>query len=875
MRRAELRFALLFLLFLLGSCSSSGLNCSGCASSCGGNPNYKFHGKVIRNSIKTRITQAGFDFITRNIKPMITAMLAKTGQNLSCSGSGMAISDIVQGNGPKVGGKPAKPNSNNCITRTKLSKRFAYCSGSTPPTSWYYAGLLGNNVCATILKDSVQIRLDDKNNSVIVQYKIPELQVRSKKPDIGYCAKKSFSWSVGKGQFCGNAIVQLYDVRLRLTNLAGKIVLRFVTDKKTGKIGLKVAPNGIQFSSKTKFEMLVSGCKAMKIKVWKVFGRDIGISLGSSFCSSLTKLIVKAINASKFIQPLIFKALGKVVEKQVKNMDMLASAKMEMEVPLAPLLGGFGLPGLDRARPLGFKMEPGNDLGVVRGGLNLGMNAGFESFPPSRCVPRRPAPTQQPGPAPSLVGQFHLGASLSRATANYAMWAAYHTGALCIGLTTADVTRMSGGGFTLNAGILALLAPNLPKLVSQDAPILLKMQPTQPPRIEFGTGKKVNGKTDSTIQLQIPDMGFSFYVMLHDRYVRIFKLLLDLRLGMSLFPTPANTLEVTIDTDTLSLTNARIEQANMVSTTDVSKLLPTLVSMITKTMGNKKISFNVDLSQQISKALGVPITLKINKLTRDGVARDWLSLTMTMSNKGKPLLPRPMTVAALHQPDAGLVKRVKGKLIPTGQVLLDVPEYLGNYKLEYQYFVDFGPWSDFHPAPNGILKVRDPILNLLGKHKVVLRARIQGEYRSLEETPVEVRFTFDPIAPKISVIQKGGLLSIDAVDAVTPRKKLRREAYIGDRWVSIDSGFFSIEQLKKKQSSLRLRVTDERGNTKEVEWSFRTKSVIASQDLSAAHSIAPFQSSGCSCSTATPKGSTPFLFFLFLFFLPLLLRRRR
>ena len=874
MRRIDLRIGLLFLVFFIASCSGSGLNCSGCASSCGGNPNYKFKSTMIKSGVKTRITQAGFDFITRNIKPMITAMLAKSGQQLSCSGSGMKIADIKQGNGPTSGGKAQKPDSANCITHTTASN-LASCSGSKPKSSWYYAGLLGNNVCGTINSNSVKIRLNESDNSLSIEYNIPEIQIRSKNPDIGYCAKKNFNWSVGSGQFCGNAVIQLSNVRLRLTNLAGKIKLKFSVDKNTGKISLKVPSGGVTFSTKTKFEMLVSGCKAMKIKVWKIFGKEIGISLGQSFCSGLTKLIVKAINASKFIQPLIFKALGGVIQKQIKDMDMLATAKMEMEVPIAPLLGGFGLPGLDKAKALGFKMEPGTDVGVVRGGLNLGMDLGFESNPPHRCVPRRPVPTEKPGVAPSLIGNFHLGASLSRAAANRTMWAAYHTGALCIGLTTSDVSRMSGGGFTLNAGILALLAPNLPKLVPQDAPILLKMQPTQAPRIEFGTGQKINGKTDSTIQLQIPDLGFSFYVMLHDRYVRIFKLLLDLRLGMSLFPTPTNTLEITIDTDTLALTNARIEQANMVNTADVSKLLPTLVSMITKTMGNKKISFNVDLSTQISKALGVPITLKINKLKRDGIARDWMSLTMTMSNKPHPLLPRPLTVATIQKPNSGLTKKVGNRLIPTGEIFLEVPEYLGNYKLEYQYYVDFGAWSDFHVAPNGHLKVRDPILNLLGKHTIMVRARIKGEYRTLEETPVAVKFTFDPIAPQVSIIQKNGMLRIAAADAVTIRSKLRREAFVSGKWVSLESGFISIEQLKKKQSSLRIRVIDEQGNKKELDWSLDKKSVIASQDfIPSNNEFSGHNASGCACSTNNANQEFPSILFLLLI-LPLFLRRRK
>ena len=145
MRRANLRFGLLFLMVFFASCSSSGLNCSGCASSCGGNPNYQFKGKLLNNGVKARITQPGFDFITKNLKPIIEASLAKSGQKLACSGAGVSIADIIQGNGPQSGGNYVKPNASNCNTRFKLPLN-AYCSGSTPNSTWFYAGLKGNNV---------------------------------------------------------------------------------------------------------------------------------------------------------------------------------------------------------------------------------------------------------------------------------------------------------------------------------------------------------------------------------------------------------------------------------------------------------------------------------------------------------------------------------------------------------------------------------------------------------------------------------------------------------------------------------------------------------------------------------------------------------
>ncbi|HAA57665.1 MAG TPA: hypothetical protein DCE42_23055 [Myxococcales bacterium] len=873
MRRANLRFGLLFLMVFFASCSSSGLNCSGCASSCGGNPNYQFKGKLLNNGVKARITQPGFDFITKNLKPIIEASLAKSGQKLACSGAGVSIADIIQGNGPQSGGNYVKPNASNCNTRFKLPLN-AYCSGSTPNSTWFYAGLKGNNVCGTIQQNSLQIKLDETDNSVNVEFNIPEIQVRSKNPDIGVCVKQNFNATIAKGTACGGATMSLQDVRLRLTNLAGKNKLNFVSDPNTGKIGLKVAPNGVTFGTNTRFEMLVNKCNAVEIHIMRVpvVNYDVKVKLGSSFCTGIVKTITGLVNATKAIQPLIFRALGGVITDQLKNYDLLGVAKVQMELPLAPILGGFGLPGLDKAKPLGMLMQPSNKIGVVRGGLNLGMDAGFESNPASRCVPARPVPNEQPGPEPSLTGSFHLGASLSRAASNQAMWAVYHTGLLCIGLKSSDVNSMSGGGFKLNAGVLALLAPKLTQLVPEEAAVMLQMQPTQAPRIEFGTGKVVNGKTDSTIQLQLTDFGLSFYVMMHDRFVRIFKLLVDLRLGMTLAPTPGNKLEVVIDTDTLVLRNARIEQANLVNTTDVNQLLPTLVSLLTSTLGNKKISFDVDLSDQLTKALGVPITVRINGIERDGVARDWLSLKMTMSNGSQPQLPRPMTVARVAQ-NPGLVKQVKGKMLPTGEVFLDVPEMLAGQKLEYQYYVDFGAWSNYHTAPNGRLRVRDPKLNMLGQHTVWLRARIKGDYTTLEEVPASVTFTFDPVAPTVRIAQNKHAIRIDAADAVSVKEKLTYEVYSKGQWRALNDRYVMLD--KQKSDTVRIRVTDENGNKRFVDYSVGQKKVISTtEDSIGTGTIPPRGGWLCSMSDGEDQ-PLPFAFFFILVALPLFWRRLR
>ena len=365
-----------------------------------------------------------------------------------------------------------------------------------------------------------------------------------------------------------------------------------------------MAPNGIKFSTSTKFSVNANGCKSIKIPFRiPVLKKDITINLGSGLCTLAVKGLTGLVNGVSFLQPLIFRLLGSVIASQVQNIDLLSGAKIEMDVPLDTMLGGLGIPGASNASPLGVSIAPGSAVGVVRGGLSLSFDSDFEGVPPHTCVPKRPAPKIVPGPAPSLVGSYHIAASLSRASMMRAFWGVYHTGALCMQIGSEDMSSLAGG-FKLNAGIFALLAPDIGKVAASDAPVMIAIQPTQPPGVTFGTGKKINGKTDSTIKLAIPDFGVSFYVMVHDRYVRIFKLLVDINLGITMIATPTNSLEVAVDLDTLEILRPRSTQAYLVKTTDVNGLIKVIVSLLTQTIGNNKISFPLDISKQLSAAIG-------------------------------------------------------------------------------------------------------------------------------------------------------------------------------------------------------------------------------------------------------------------------------
>ena len=863
MNRIYLRFGIVLFAMFAISCGGSGLGCGGCASSCGGNPNYKYKGKLTSNSVATRLTQSGADFISAQLKPIMEQVLKKAGQSLSCAGKGIVFPTQAFGNGPTSGGKFLAPSKSNCSTKLSFPKLLS-CRGRTPSTSWFQASLAGSSACGQLATQSIKLKLNESDQSITVDFAVPEIRVRSKQPSLGFCGKGKISKYVGDA--CGSVNVGLKNIEMVLNNLAGSIKMKFSVDPKTGKINLKIPSNGITFSNNTKFKVIMGGCNNVSISV---FGGKI--KLGSGLCTAVLKGLTGVINglgSISLLRGLIYRILTRVITDQLKNTDLLATMRVEMELPLDSLLGGLGLPGMGKAKPLGLLMQPGNAVRIVNGGLNLPFDAGFESNPPSVCVPRRPEPTGKPSSMPPLSGSYHMAAALSKAAADKAMWGVYHTGALCLKVKSSDLGSV--GGFSLNAGVFALLAPNLSKLVPDAAPVIIAIQPNKPPTVTYGTGKKVNGKTDSTIKLNMKDFAVSFFVKVHDRYVRIFKMFIDLKLGMTMIATPNNSLEIAIDIDTLEILNPRSSQAYLVETVDIKQVLKVIVNLLVQTLGNNKISFPIDINKQLSAALGVPLGLKINGIVREGAGNDWLALKMTLFTGSKPLLPEPQTYARVHASNPGLTKKVNGRLMPTGHVFLEVPQYLAGRELEYQSYVNFGIWSNFKTAPGGLLKVENPTLMLLGRHTIYLRARIKGEYKTLESQPAIVKLVFDPLAPKVKLRVDGDTLKIKAMDQVSSSKQLVYEYLSDGEWKAVDGATLKLSPSLKKQHSIAIRVQDVAGNARIVRWSPSSKSVLSQQEQSSSTSGTP-RAFGCSVG---PTGADTAPWWMMLILLLPFIRRR-
>ena len=211
------------------------------------------------------------------------------------------------------------------------------------------------------------------------------------------------------------------------------------------------------------------------------------------------------------------------------------------------LLSGF-VAGIDSQIELkaslgGYALTPQNGVSV---GLIVGLNAdrdpstrGAAASEPARCVPALVAPDFTgkldlvPGrntfglaPAGAFLGDGNLGAhvtfGLSETLLNLAGHHVLSSGALCIGVGSAQIPQ-------LNLGTLSLLIPSLAGLGSGKEPILVKLRPQKPLRFEVG-----NGEAGSPfLKAHIDELEVDLYGLVYERYARALTLSANVTLGLN------------------------------------------------------------------------------------------------------------------------------------------------------------------------------------------------------------------------------------------------------------------------------------------------------------------------------------------------------
>ena len=497
--------------------------------------------------------------------------------------------------------------------------------------------------------------------------------------------------------------------------------------------------------------------------------------------------------------------------------------KIEGQLQLSDLLGdALPLEYLKHMTPIGFSFSPAAE-GIITtsdgqgvNSLQLTFNAGTEAAP-TTCAPQALTGNYHVGPEPLFTGldsngeAYHFAAALSEAFVKQTLHTVYNSGALCAKITSEDIFNLAGGAFSLSTTVLGFMVDGLWEVSGKDRPIMLALNPHDPPVLTFGSGNTAGETPDSLFKLKMENMGISFYAPIGDRFARLFQVVGTLDIGLSIFPQPDNSLQITLDALKISKITERYNE--IFTSADLAQVLDLLIGMATDVFLGSNFSINLNPTEIMAGVLGPGIGLKINEMRRDGVERDWLSIFLTLTEEASAPMEAAVETEAAPDPDLPLLmKDQSGRNVPRGKLGLLVSGTVGAGELEYQAKVDFGAWRPFRPGTR--IVAESPFLKLPGWHTILVRARTRSDYRTLDPTPKKLKVLVDYFPPELLLKQEGGRLLFEATDDFTEPDMIRFAVRVDD---GLTSPFtrerdFALNSLSPGRHTLTVTAQDESGN---------------------------------------------------------------
>jgi MYXO-CTERM domain-containing protein len=499
------------------------------------------------------------------------------------------------------------------------------------------------------------------------------------------------------------------------------------------------------------------------------------------------------------LQPIIGPIMEQAIISALEDVDgapLSASGRLDIAafapgiLPEGALDLGFAI------APTGNAFDVNNPAGGALG-IDVILKSGFEAAPPldtsdGSAVPHpciRPIEGLEFGElyggrteffvpqniVTPLTGTFnaetyHLGASVSKATINQTLFALYNTGALCLEISSDAINGLTGGGFQLSAATLDLLTQGkLKQYADANAPAIVTLNPAQPPVLSYGAGTVDEGH----IIITWPDVEVGFYVLMFERFSRVFAVSADISLELAVFNEPGTeTLRIAV-VDGPNVGNFRENYNELLPGVSFTEVLESLISVAFDAALGDGLEFNYDIGSTLSDLLGVPVFIDFQGIeTAPADQREVLNVYLSMTSTP----PQPRTAGSaglrladdpglLRVPDAEDFGTTTRAVIPTGELHVAVDDASGR---EFFARVDFGAWRGPLVARDGVLVVRDAKLRLTGEHEVTIRSRFADAPHSLEPADEAPSFTVfvDALAPQVRLERRGDfVVAIGSDDA--------------------------------------------------------------------------------------------------------------
>ncbi len=489
-----------------------------------------------------------------------------------------------------------------------------------------------------------------------------------------------------------------------------------------------------------------------------------------------------------------------------------------------------------------------------KNGISLTMLGGALPQPQSKCVTEVFSAVPQGIPVPnelkgdvimpwSLPTGPHVGFALAGRFLDHAAVAAYNSGVLCLGISTEQVDQLS-------TGYLSILAPSIKLLTFEQNPAsaAITTRPGGPPKIKLGGGTNV--KTDPLMTITLPKFAVDFYVFSLDRFVRFFTYTADVTVPVNLQTgkdpkTNPNGGILPVLGD-ISLANASVTNAELLLddpaavSNGVTGLLGGIVGQFLGG-GFKPIDLTSALAS-FGLAMDIP-TGGIRKITSgsDDFLAIFANLTKAAGTAREEADTRATLVEKIVDRDAmGLSSAVRARF-PKLRVHA---EGIATKPTEQTWWVDNGPHAAW-TIERDITVDQDAML-LQGKHVLYVSSRVVGDMLSEDNTPAEIPFTIDTLAPLVQGARAGGRITIRAHDYVsTDATLVARRRVDGGPWTEWASLSAASSFDAPEAAAVDVDVKDEEGNIGQVSLPLiRGK---ADSSLAAA-------GSGCGCRVTGSSG---------------------
>lgn len=431
--------------------------------------------------------------------------------------------------------------------------------------------------------------------------------------------------------------------------------------------------------------------------------------------------------------------------------------------------------------------------------------------------------TTQPEP---LTGTFdgesyHFAASIAEPSANQGLFGVYNTGALCVEVSSDTVYQLTEGAFLLSAGTIDLLTEGkLRQYTDPSAPAIISLAPNEPPIITMGSGVGEDGH----LNISWKKVDISFYVLMYERFTRVFSVQSDISLSTAVFFRPEDDVLEFAIVQGPTVDNFSEVFNELLPGVSFSEVLESLVGLAFDALLSDGLNVDIDIADIFTDALGVPLYLDFKGIeTLPSTEPEFLNVyvSLTEDTPSQNRIPmgtgtKPSVIPGSLYLDLPTEARSEtpGMIRPSGEVKIQGHVDDRSDLVEYFAKTDFGMWrGPFRPDANGQVTIRDPKLSLVGKHTISLRARYAGQPASLETESHLVEVWLDPYRPKVQLSIEENTVLATGTDRGSTSEQLTWS------WQEDDGAWSSFGRERSQLLShlgdvrlLRVRAKDPAGN---------------------------------------------------------------